>query len=451
MSKRKGFTLIEIMVVVGLIILLAAILIPVISHARVRAEVTAQNMDFQTISAALENYRHDFGDYPRNVVLPRWNTAITSPPTNPPIFYSLATALIGPGPGITQTLVASATVSYTVLGDGNDGPGFRTRAINVPVPGTVVGAGAMTTSVTIPTGYTFNFAPNLSSIDLSTGTVNEEVVGVANVNNVTVTASYVGPMTVTVNFTVATTKGHSVTPTDPDNCVLKTATGKVWDAYLPPDKFKVEYIDTAVDASNNLLHPGLVIFPPPPDLTINGDAAQPVLLDRWGQPIQYFTRFGPSNNRTSDSVDYGSPPTVNTAVIAGPLFGVSTPLSIDAKLGENAIWDWHDGVPVSLASGNLGGRLQTDTSAMTQWTPQAAGTPDLSLAFKWMLGDDPAAATQNVIESPETLTYTGPYILISAGPSSTWCDLSTASVPNQTSEEYLRAFTKSGNIYNFDR
>lgn len=446
MSKRKGFTLIEIMVVVGLIILLAAILIPVISHARVRAEVTAQNMDFQTISAALENYRHDFGDYPRNAVLPRWNTALgAAPPTQPPTFYSLATALMGPGPGITQTLVASATVSYTVMGDGNDGPGFRTRAINVPVPSTALSTGATSVDVTIPPGYTFSFIPNLSSIDLSVGTVNEEVVGIANVNSATVAASYTGA--VTLNFTIATTKKHAAG----DEYVIKTATGKVWDAYLPPDKFKVEYIDTAVDASNNLLHPGLVIFPPPPDLTINGDAAQPVLLDRWGQPIQYFTRFGPSNNRTSDSVDYGSPPTVNTSVIAGPLFGVSAPFSIDAKLGENAIWDWHDGVPVSLASGDLNGRLQTDTSAMTPWTPQAAGTPDLSLAFKWMLGDDPAATAQNVIESPETLTYTGPYILISAGPSSTWCDLSTASVPNQTSEEYLRAFTKSGNIYNFDR
>jgi hypothetical protein len=386
--------------------------------------VTAQNLDFQTISAALENYRHDFGDYPRNLALPRWNSAVgTSPPTQPPIFYSLATALLGPGPGITQTM-GSGSTSYTALGDGNDGPGFRTRTINVPVPGTVVASGATVVDVTIPAGYTFNFVPGLSSIDLSSGSTagNEEVIGILDVGGTKTAASYTGA--IALDLEIATAYMHAAT----DNSVIKTATGKAWDAYLPPDKFKVEYIDTSL-IGGVLKNMG--------GIANNGDQGQPVLVDRWGQPIQYFTRFGPSNNRTNDSVDYGNPPTANASVIAGPLFGVSTPFSIDAKLGENAIWDWHDGVPVMLGT------------TMTQWIQQPAGTPDLSIAFKWMLGDEPAQ--DNVIMSPETLRYTGPYILISAGPNSTWCDLSTTNVPNQSTEEYVKAFTKAANIYNFDR
>ena len=120
MNNRKGFTLIELLVVIGIIAILAGLLLPAVNKMRVKAMITGQKADFVTISNALDQYKADFGDYPRNSQLPKWNTMQGGSTTPAPVYLSLAAAAMRPGPAVTGGL--NGTVSQ--LGDGNDGFGF---------------------------------------------------------------------------------------------------------------------------------------------------------------------------------------------------------------------------------------------------------------------------------------------------------------------------------------
>lgn len=98
MKRRNGFTLVEVLVVMGIILALISILLPAVNQAHkqaVRMKIAAQ---LQSISTALDAYRLDWGDYPR-----------TTSGNGPQI---LCWALVAPGPD-TQ--------------DGYNGPGFRLR------------------------------------------------------------------------------------------------------------------------------------------------------------------------------------------------------------------------------------------------------------------------------------------------------------------------------------
>src|SRR4051812_41748516 len=93
--RRGGFTLIEMLVVIGIIVLLAGLTIPMVVKARRSAGRTKLASDFGTISQALEEYKNTFGDYPR-VEQPNTGFAVlgraligaygdgVTPPGNPP-------------------------------------------------------------------------------------------------------------------------------------------------------------------------------------------------------------------------------------------------------------------------------------------------------------------------------------------------------------------------------
>jgi general secretion pathway protein G len=112
MTGRRGFSLVELLVVIGIIVVLAGILLPMIQRAYRQAQRSAQKMDLQTISIALGAYQHDFGALP---MMPEEQTSDGNQ-TNVP---HLAMALIAPGP-------STDPVTGAVVGqDGCDGPGFR--------------------------------------------------------------------------------------------------------------------------------------------------------------------------------------------------------------------------------------------------------------------------------------------------------------------------------------
>jgi prepilin-type N-terminal cleavage/methylation domain-containing protein len=67
--KRKGFTLIELMVVIAIIIILAAIAIPNYLKMTERAKRSRVASDFAAVAIALEAYRTDWGYYPKTTVV----------------------------------------------------------------------------------------------------------------------------------------------------------------------------------------------------------------------------------------------------------------------------------------------------------------------------------------------------------------------------------------------
>ncbi len=62
--KRRGFTLIELMVVIAIIIILAAIAIPNYLNMTARARKSRVASDFSALATALESYRTDWNEYP---------------------------------------------------------------------------------------------------------------------------------------------------------------------------------------------------------------------------------------------------------------------------------------------------------------------------------------------------------------------------------------------------
>ncbi len=98
--RRDGFTLTELLVVIGIIVALAAIGLPMALRSYKAASRTRTQADLQSIATALNAYKQDFGDYPRvsnrapgQTVGPGWNVG-------PAI---LCKALIGPyGDGIAS-------------------------------------------------------------------------------------------------------------------------------------------------------------------------------------------------------------------------------------------------------------------------------------------------------------------------------------------------------------
>src|SRR5690242_20010658 len=114
-----GFTVIELLVVIGILAALAGILLPAVARARGAALRVAMQADLQTVVLALDAYRSDFGDFPRP------DRFVTSPFQGSAI---ICWALIAPGPA-TQ--------------DGADGPGFRLRGTYGQVKGPYVSIDSM--------------------------------------------------------------------------------------------------------------------------------------------------------------------------------------------------------------------------------------------------------------------------------------------------------------------
>ena len=112
--NEKGFTLIELMIVIAIIGILAAIAIPQFAAYRERAGNAAVQADIRNAATALEVYFTDNGDY--NIT----GVADLSP-----------FGLLGLSEGVTLTF-AGGDDTYTISGNSNRGTPNRTYTLSGP-------------------------------------------------------------------------------------------------------------------------------------------------------------------------------------------------------------------------------------------------------------------------------------------------------------------------------
>ena len=98
-SRRGGFTLVEIMIVVAIIALLATIAVPNFLRARLRSQATACKQDLRMLDAAMEQYAIENNKQSASTV----NFAALKPyiKENSPLYYN------GPADTLGNTITLS--------------------------------------------------------------------------------------------------------------------------------------------------------------------------------------------------------------------------------------------------------------------------------------------------------------------------------------------------------
>ena len=145
--SRKGFTLVEIMIVVAIIALLAAIAIPNLLRARVNANQAAAQATLKSYATALEAYSTAGVGYPTA------ETDLTAPPSGQPYFAR------------TMNSVTKGGYDYHVTSDG-DSAGLAVGGYTIEAEANSEQTGGFHYQIT--TGARLRSAP--SSADISGAT-----------------------------------------------------------------------------------------------------------------------------------------------------------------------------------------------------------------------------------------------------------------------------------------
>lgn len=78
-SRQKGFTIVELLIVIVVIAILAAITVVAYNGIQSRTKIASVNTDLKSIKTAMLMYRTDYGTLPNNA---DWYSGTTMPPTS---------------------------------------------------------------------------------------------------------------------------------------------------------------------------------------------------------------------------------------------------------------------------------------------------------------------------------------------------------------------------------
>jgi type II secretion system protein G len=125
-KRQRGFTLIEMMIVVAIIAILVTILVPNLMRARAQAQTAACEGNLKEIATALELYETDHDAYPQSGNVDASNTDLLPYVQQVPVDPAA-----GPGKPYTFSVTTSTTgtSSYTITCPGVHDPATL-QAIN---------------------------------------------------------------------------------------------------------------------------------------------------------------------------------------------------------------------------------------------------------------------------------------------------------------------------------
>jgi len=153
--RYKAFTLIELILVVGIIIVLAGLVLSTVGYTRKKGALARAETEIAAMSAAVENYKADYGVYPYNNITNGLNARTRGDPvdTADPT-YSNATFYL-----------------YTQLsGDttGNRSPTAKSYMVFKPNMLLPAGGTGTVTAIADPFGYSYGYS-TANQLDSTTG------------------------------------------------------------------------------------------------------------------------------------------------------------------------------------------------------------------------------------------------------------------------------------------